>query len=463
MKKSYLFSLFLCLLVLCVGSAANAQITITNFKVDNSATVRVYSTVSQRRTANFSATLNRPNSSGTIPNIRIYMPDSGNPNFPVDLQATVSVGTWSFTSDGRSQTAQVTGTFFIDDFTIGYGSSRYSTIVASHVSGNTRTNSVNSVAITRVTNPNGAITITNFTIDNALTVSINGTPRSVTYRVRLAKDPGYTDECLVDISGANNVGTRSSVITSSEFQTQSSQWTRSTDGTQLVNSVVKTFPLSTADIAATDVNLKLQAISPARFILGEPVNLIGINRTTNSVPCQSNVTVQNNSSLTGTTNSGANLFTSGTVIVRSGSTAAFKARGEISFTNGFAVEAGGVFGAEIDDTACSALQGEDSQEQEQTDVPRQAKVMGVDAGSSKGQRALALYPNPTTDEINIQFSENNTSRELRIYSILGKEVQHLTMQPGQTKVDVRKLPAGIYYIQTTAESGMTKTRFQVTR
>jgi hypothetical protein len=65
---------------------------------------------------------------------------------------------------------------------------------------------------------------------------------------------------------------------------------------------------------------------------------------------------------------------------------------------------------------------------------------------------LKVFPNPTTDEINVQLSDNYNLTQGAIFSILnmeGKLVQEQTLQTNEQliKVNINKLPAATYWIK----------------
>ncbi len=58
-----------------------------------------------------------------------------------------------------------------------------------------------------------------------------------------------------------------------------------------------------------------------------------------------------------------------------------------------------------------------------------------------------VYPNPSTDMVYFEASENNKERELRIYDVSGKLVCELDFREVKTKLYVKKYPPGIYTYQ----------------
>lgn len=69
------------------------------------------------------------------------------------------------------------------------------------------------------------------------------------------------------------------------------------------------------------------------------------------------------------------------------------------------------------------------------------------AGSSK--TSDILYPNPAKDYITISVGSAGPAE---VINISGQTVQHLKLQPGENRVDIRTLPAGRFQLITTAGS-----------
>lgn len=82
-----------------------------------------------------------------------------------------------------------------------------------------------------------------------------------------------------------------------------------------------------------------------------------------------------------------------------------------------------------------------------------------------------VYPNPTEDIVNIQFTNNNSPiTEIRVYDIYGKlmdvvETQNLASlqanafdDPVQTQIDLSRYAAGVYFIKAVADGNVMGTR-----
>jgi hypothetical protein len=71
-----------------------------------------------------------------------------------------------------------------------------------------------------------------------------------------------------------------------------------------------------------------------------------------------------------------------------------------------------------------------------------------------------LSPNPVTDELNIQFTDNQSNISIiSIYSIEGKLLQQAQFQGNNTSLDVQRLPKGMYLLQLKNGDKSTVKRF----
>jgi len=72
------------------------------------------------------------------------------------------------------------------------------------------------------------------------------------------------------------------------------------------------------------------------------------------------------------------------------------------------------------------------------------KMSTVSLSNSTNETSLVIYPNPTTNVLNIESSEVMNS--IRIYNIAGSEVMNYTIQSDLTSIDISDLSIGLYYI-----------------
>ncbi|WP_225035661.1 T9SS type A sorting domain-containing protein [Winogradskyella sp. SM1960] len=67
------------------------------------------------------------------------------------------------------------------------------------------------------------------------------------------------------------------------------------------------------------------------------------------------------------------------------------------------------------------------------------------------QNALAVYPNPAKDVLNIDYKSALTA--VKIYNIVGQEVLHMATTSSQVQLDVSEFTSGIYIVKLFAEEG----------
>ncbi|GAB3730753.1 hypothetical protein GCM10027594_12790 [Hymenobacter agri] len=470
--------LLLALTALLGSRPAQGQITLSNFKIDNSTSFKFYTTTAASRTATFTVQASRPISSGDIPNVRIFLVGYN----PEQWITTTTTGfpSWTYNSNGTAMIATITGSFQLSYAATGGG--LYTGLqIANMVGINTGSRS-SIIPITFISNPNTAITLSNFRIsdpttnpNNGLSVNVNSVPRTVTASVSLSKDPGYTDEFAVQVRG-NNTGLISSTTTSS------SAWTLTSAG-QKTCTVSWSFSVSTANVPIANTQFTTVATSavPTGYLLGTGTSTVAINRVADppSTPCISDVFVQN-VTFSGNKASGQNLYAgravttstaNGDVTILTSTAATFTARKQIGLLDGFSARPGSTFSAFLDGAACSTFAPGDTSSApsyrqamagDKILAPLQATQL-EDRVTSKPQETASVYPNPAHDVLNIQLPNNGSARVVHIYNSIGYEVQRVVMQPEQTAIDVRALPAGVYNLLTTSESGTIKTLFRVSR
>ena len=82
-------------------------------------------------------------------------------------------------------------------------------------------------------------------------------------------------------------------------------------------------------------------------------------------------------------------------------------------------------------------------------TPTEANNATLSVASVYKKASFNIYPNPTSDFIQIETSEN--IREINIYSSLGQKV----MASQETKINVKSLKSGVYWVEIKTKSGST--------
>lgn len=69
------------------------------------------------------------------------------------------------------------------------------------------------------------------------------------------------------------------------------------------------------------------------------------------------------------------------------------------------------------------------------------------------EELIQVFPNPFTNEITIQLNaENFGNHELKIYTVLGKEVVQVSLESTETKITTNDFPSGVYFYQITHDN-----------
>ena len=63
-----------------------------------------------------------------------------------------------------------------------------------------------------------------------------------------------------------------------------------------------------------------------------------------------------------------------------------------------------------------------------------------------------MYPNPAHDEVNVTTVNKITG--ITITNLLGQQVRAMQYNSAAVRVDVRGLPAGVYFMKVTDEYGV---------
>ena len=75
------------------------------------------------------------------------------------------------------------------------------------------------------------------------------------------------------------------------------------------------------------------------------------------------------------------------------------------------------------------------------------------------QNDLLLFPNPTTDKLNLKIAENQIGNQVTIYSILGQELNSYILNTEDTILDVSNYQNGIYLLKINTNSGIQTYKF----
>ena len=59
-----------------------------------------------------------------------------------------------------------------------------------------------------------------------------------------------------------------------------------------------------------------------------------------------------------------------------------------------------------------------------------------------------VYPNPTTDHLNVFMNNSEIEDVIRVYDVNGREVATAPVQGAMTVISVGDLPSGMYLLQS---------------
>lgn len=80
---------------------------------------------------------------------------------------------------------------------------------------------------------------------------------------------------------------------------------------------------------------------------------------------------------------------------------------------------------------------------------------------------ISVYPNPTSNILNIDYQTVSTLNQLQIVDVTGKHIRYIEVSPntqkGTLNVNVSELSAGVYFLRTQTETGTYVTKFVVSK
>lgn len=66
---------------------------------------------------------------------------------------------------------------------------------------------------------------------------------------------------------------------------------------------------------------------------------------------------------------------------------------------------------------------------------------------------VTLYPNPAKDEVNITFNKELGVKTIAIYNLVGKQMAAYRTNNNSAKLDIDKIPSGIYFVRLMDNTG----------
>jgi len=75
---------------------------------------------------------------------------------------------------------------------------------------------------------------------------------------------------------------------------------------------------------------------------------------------------------------------------------------------------------------------------------------------------IRVFPNPVSDQLQLQLSPNFTGQQLEVISFNGQVIQQLTIKGEQVQLDAKAWTPGMYFLRATNEEGtITRTFVKV--
>lgn len=66
---------------------------------------------------------------------------------------------------------------------------------------------------------------------------------------------------------------------------------------------------------------------------------------------------------------------------------------------------------------------------------------------------VAVYPNPAYNEVNVTFNKELGVRNVAIYNLVGKQINNYRVNGNSAKLDIARIPAGIYFLRLVDNNG----------
>lgn len=82
---------------------------------------------------------------------------------------------------------------------------------------------------------------------------------------------------------------------------------------------------------------------------------------------------------------------------------------------------------------------------------------GVTKVSIAAKDDVIVYPNPARNEVNVTFSKDAGVKSVAVYNLVGKQMMAYRTTGNSAKLDIDKIPSGIYFIRLMDGNGQVVT------
>lgn len=72
---------------------------------------------------------------------------------------------------------------------------------------------------------------------------------------------------------------------------------------------------------------------------------------------------------------------------------------------------------------------------------------------ASSREEVILYPNPAYNEVNVSFNRELGVKNVAIYNLVGKQVSNYRVNGNSAKLDIERIPAGIYFLRLVDGNG----------
>ena len=81
-------------------------------------------------------------------------------------------------------------------------------------------------------------------------------------------------------------------------------------------------------------------------------------------------------------------------------------------------------------------------------------VFATDVNNIKANaKDVVIYPNPATDKLNVSLPKGGDAKKITLHNFVGKEVANYNVTSENISLNIKDIPAGMYYIRVADAQG----------